>query len=271
MKHKHSCCAALTAFTCILTTSLKADEEFNAKVYSSPNGQTLNYRIHIPKDINSKKLYPLVLLFHGAGERGNDNSRQLAHGSKDIMTYSKTNGIPVIIIAPQCPAGQQWVNTPWGDLSHTMPIEPSDSMQLAINLLNESITTLPVDKNRIYVTGLSMGGFGTWDIIQRHPEMFAAAIPICGGGDTAQAPKLTKLPLWVFHGGSDTTVKPVRSRDMVAAIEKAGGKPKYTEYEGVGHNAWSRTYSNKDVMKWLFSQKRSKQSPADNIKTATKE
>jgi predicted peptidase len=256
MQHKHSYFAMMTAFTCTFTTILNAGEEFAAKVYSSPNGSNLNYRIYIPKDIDPEKRYPLVLFFHGAGERGNDNSRQLIHGAQDILAYTKTSETPAIIIAPQCPEGQQWVNTPWSALSHTMPAKPSKSMQLAIDLLNESIKTLPMDKNQVYAAGLSMGGFGTWDIIQRYPDLFAAAIPVCGGGDIAQAPNLTKLPIWAFHGGADTTVKTVRSRDMIDAIKKAGGKPKYTEYEGVGHDAWSRTFSNDDVMNWMFSQKK---------------
>jgi predicted peptidase len=261
MKSDRSLYAALIALTCIVTTSLKADAGFDAKIYKSSKGQSLNYRIHLPENMDAKKQYPLVLFFHGSGERGNDNKKQLIHGAKDILAYSKKSNTPAIIVAPQCPAREQWVNTPWGKLSHTMPVEPSNSMRLTLELLNKSIKELPVDKTQIYVTGLSMGGYGTWDIIQRHPEIFAAAVSICGGGDTALAPKLTGIPIWAFHGDQDTTVKTVRSRDMIAAIEKAGGNPKYTEYEGVKHNSWSQTYTNKDVLKWLFSQKKSEQEP----------
>ena len=238
-----------------MMTSVTIYASFSPKVYKSSNGLLLNYRIHIPANMDIKKQYPLVLFLHGAGERGNDNKRQLIHGAKDILDYSENN-MPAIIIAPQCPAGEQWVNIPWANLSHTMPAEPSDSMRLTIELLNKLTRELSVDEKRIYVTGLSMGGFGTWDIIQRYPDIFAAAIPICGGGDTSLAPKLIGIPLWAFHGGADMTVKTVRSQDMIAAIKKAGGNPKYTEYEGVTHDSWTRTYANQDVLKWLFSQKK---------------
>lgn len=243
----------------LCTGILRATEEFAPKTYQHNDKSILNYRLYLPKDMDAEKRYPLVLFFHGAGERGNDNKKQLRHGAKDILAYSKKTDAPVIIIAPQCPAGAQWVNTPWGNLHHNMPAEPSNSMRLTIELIRESIRTMPVDRSRIYVTGLSMGGYGTWDIIQRHPDMFAAAIPICGGGDTAFAPNLTALPIWVFHGDKDKDVKTSRSRDMVESIKKAGGIPKYTEYKNVGHNSWSRTYANDDVMKWLFSQKKREQ------------
>ena len=232
-----------------------AEEKFVAKTYESADKKALNYRIHLPKNMDPKKRYPLVLFLHGAGERGDDNKRQLAHGAKQLLDYSEKSNNNAIIIAPQCPKNKKWVNVPWGELSHKMPEEPSDSMRLVIQLLHESFKTLPVDQNRVYVTGLSMGGFGTWDIIQRHPEIFAAAMPICGGGDTAFAEKLTKLPIWAFHGSQDKVVKTVRSRDMIAAIKKAGGKPTYTELKGIGHNSWTKAYRNQDALKWMFSQK----------------
>jgi predicted peptidase len=230
--------------------------DFEKKTYAPDGGGALLYRLHVPDGVDETSPCPLILFFHGAGERGSDNKRQMKHGVWDLLLYARKQRKPVIIIAPQCPAGEQWVNTPWGDLSHTMPEKPSTSMQLVMGLLRQSIKTLPVDEKRIYVTGLSMGGFGVWDIIQRHPEIFAAALAVCGGGDTALAPRLTALPIWAFHGGKDTVVKPARSRDMIAAIKKAGGTPRYTEYKGVGHNAWSRTYRNRDVLAWLLDQKK---------------
>jgi predicted peptidase len=205
--------------------------------------------------MDSTKTYPLVLFLHGAGERGSDNEKQLVHGAKKLLTYSQQNHLPVIIVAPQCPSGQQWVNVPWGDDAHTMPAAPSDAMRLTIELLEELKGKLPVDTSRISVTGLSMGGFGTWDIIQRMPTSFSAAMPICGGGDTAMAAAIKDLPIWVFHGGADTTVKTQRSRDMVNAIKQFGGNVRYTEYEGVGHGSWGRAYANKEALKWLFETK----------------
>ena len=113
-----------------------------------------------------------------------------------------------------------------------------------------------IDESRLYVTGLSMGGFGAWDAIQRYSNRFAAAVPICGGGDPAFAKQLVHVPVWAFHGELDTAVKPLRSRDMIAALKAAGGTPKYTEYPGVGHNSWAATYANREMYAWLFAQKR---------------
>lgn len=252
----------LGAFICAIGAAGNAGQSVNLgqvtkpEVFKSKSGKTLKYRLYLPPNYNGEKKYPLVLFFHGAGERGDDNSRQMVHGIKDLITYSLKHKEPMILIAPQCPKGQQWVNTPWGNLSHTMPKEPSQAMQLAMALLQKMITTYSVDNNRLYVTGLSMGGFGTWDIIQRQPKRFAAALAICGGGDTAEAKKLIKLPIWATHGDQDRVVKTKRSRDMVAAIKKAGGNPKYTEFTKTGHGAWGPTYRNEQMLKWFFSQKK---------------
>ncbi len=238
-----------------LNSSIFANDAFEAKVYKSGEN-SLPYRIQTPKQLEKGKKYPLVILLHGAGERGDDNRRQLAHGAKDILKFSQDTKQPIIFIAPQCPKGKQWVNTPWGKLSHSMPEIPSEPMKLAIELIKKTVNDLPVDEKRIYVTGLSMGGYGTWDIIQRMPTYFAAAMPICGGADVAQAPKLKSLPIWCFHGGKDKVVKTSRSQDMMAALKKVDAIAKYTEYPGVGHNSWSATFKNKEVLAWLFSQKK---------------
>jgi hypothetical protein len=201
----------------------------------------LPYRFYQPAAEPGKK-YPLVLMMHGAGERGFDNRLQLSR-LKGMPFWEK---YPCFIITPQCPSkpadntdGESvWVKTSFG--------APS----------NKIIAENPVDTNRIYITGLSMGGFATWELIQRMPGLFAAAIPVCGGGDTTLAGKLISIPLWVFHGGSDHTVMVQRSREMVKCITDAGGHPKYTEYPGVDHNAWTQTYNNPEVWDWLFEQKK---------------
>src|SRR5207244_7702516 len=113
-----------------------------------------------------------------------------------------------------------------------------------------------IDPKRLYITGLSMGGYGTWDLISRHPELFAAAAPICGGGDEDQAEKIAKLPIWIFHGAKDQAVPVERSRNMVTALKKAGGEPKYTEYPDVGHDSWVRAYKDPELFAWLFAQKK---------------
>ncbi len=231
---------------------------FQFKV-SEKGEHVLPYRLYQPVMQPGKK-YPLVLLMHGAGERGFDNRLQLSR-LKGLPFWEKN---PCIVIAPQCPQkpadntdGESvWVKTSFGAPSHSMHEQPTWPMQMTIELLKKVIAENPVDLSRIYVTGLSMGGFATWELIQRMPDVFAAAMPVCGGGDTALATKLVNIPLWVFHGDADPTVMVQRSSDMVKCIANAGGHPKYTEYPGVGHNAWSPTYNNPEVWDWLFAQKK---------------
>lgn len=248
---------AATVVLSMATSLLAADpkEAFEAKTFKGSTGE-LNYRLLKPAGYDASKNYPLVVFFHGAGERGSDNTRQLVHGMGDFASDEIRAKYPAFVIAPQCPEGKQWVNVPWGDASHSLPKEPSEPMQLTLELIESLEKEFSIDKSRLYVTGLSMGGFGTWDIISRHPERFAAAAPICGGGDAAQAKHIAKLPIWVFHGDSDTAVKTQRSRDMVAALKEAGGEPKYTEYENTGHNSWTPTYKNPEFYAWLFAQQR---------------
>lgn len=231
-------------------------DAFEAKTYRDGDF-LLNYRIHIPKDLPPGEKIPLVLFLHGAGERGDNNIRQLHHGIPSLLAYIQKNAIPAILLAPQCPAGMQWVAVPWGGDSHTMPDSPTPALRAVQNLLSQILAEFPVDPSRISVTGISMGGFGTWDLLQRQPDLFAAGLPICGGGDTAQAARLTPIPIWTFHGNKDTAVKTQRSRDMVQAIKNAGGTlVHYTEYPGVAHNSWTQTYKDDAVLDWLFSQQK---------------
>lgn len=254
MKH-----LALAIFAATATMSAQdSGQAFAAKTFQDGDF-VLNYRIHVPDNIPPGERVPLVLLLHGAGERGDDNASQLRHGVQALLAYAGENHIPAIILVPQCPLDAQWVDVPWGEDSHTMPATPSRPMRAVRALLAQTLATLPIDPARVYLTGVSMGGFGTWDLLQRDPELFAAAIPICGGGDLAEAKRLANIPIRAFHGDNDQTVKPSRSRDMVEAIKRAGGRlADCTEYPGVGHDAWSVTYANDEVLEWLFRQKKSR-------------
>lgn len=137
-----------------------------------------------------------------------------------------------------------------------MPAQPPVPLRLAVELVTAREKEFSIDGDRIYVTGLSMGGFGVLDALQRNPNRFAAAVPICRGGDLAKAKEIAPVPVWMFHGGQDTVVKTQRSRDMVSVLKAAGGKPKYTEYDGVGRNSWAATYSKPQMYSWLFAQRR---------------
>jgi predicted alpha-1,2-mannosidase len=237
----------------------KSFSEFGFGVYKKQNF-TLPYRLYKPANVDITEKLPLVILMHGAGERGIDNRYQF-YRMKGFPFWEK---YPCIVLAPQCPTRENtqsnsdcvWVDTPFGASASTMKETPTKPMQLTISLL-DSISSLPqVDKNRIYITGLSMGGFATWELIQRFPFKFAAAVPVCGGGDPSFASKLVHLPLWAFHGDADNTVLPQRSQEMIKAIKADGGNPLYTEYPGVGHGAWTATYANQKMWDWMFSQKK---------------
>ena len=167
---------------------------------------------------------------------------------------------PCFLVVPQCPPDKLWFNVGPNDTRGNLPLpkSPTEPTAMVLDLIEALVNEHRIDKGRIYLTGLSMGGYGTWDLISRRPELFAAAIPVCGGGDPAQAEKLSNLPIWAFHGDADPLVPVERLRDMIAAIKKAGGEPKYTEYKGVGHDAWTPTYKNNEVLDWLFEQKRGK-------------
>lgn len=229
---------------------------FDARIYKDAAGKSLPYRLLSPKEVKPGKKYPLVLFFHGAGECGTDNEKQLIHGMNDFASDEIMAKYPAFVVAPQCPEGQQWVDTPWTADSHTMKEKPTEPLRQSLELVDSLVKLLPVDEKRLYITGLSMGGFGVWDAIQRQPDRFAAAVPICSGGDPAYAEKIKHIPVWAFHGDSDTAVKPKRSREMIEAIKNAGGTPKYTEYEKTGHDSWTKTYADPQVYEWLFEQEK---------------
>lgn len=229
---------------------------FEARMFSAPTGQTLPYRLLSPPEVQPDTKYPLVIFFHGAGERGTDNTAQLVHVVKELATEEMRKRYPCFLVAPQCPNGHRWVEVDWSSEAHSMPEEPSLPMSLTIAMLENLKTALPIDADRIYVAGLSMGGYGTWDLLQRRPDDFAAAVPICGGGDPAFASRMKDIPIWVFHGDQDTVVKPARSRQMVDALRAIGAPVIHTEYVGVSHNSWAPTASNRLVWDWLFAQKR---------------
>lgn len=232
--------------------------DFEAQTFTDSTGQELQYRILKPANYDSTKSYPLVLFLHGAGERGNDNFSQLKWGAPHFAEPKMREKYPAFVVAPQVPEGEYWssLKSVRDTSSYSQPMnqEPSPPMQLTISLLEKLQDKFSVDANRLYVTGISMGGFGTFDIIQRHANKFAAAVPVCGGGDLTRAFTLTDIPLWVFHGTEDEVVDPKFSRSMVEAIRIAGGSPGYTEYPDEGHvGAWVQAYRNPHLYEWLFS------------------
>lgn len=234
----------------------KVADLLEKKTYTNDAGKTLPFRLLKPENYDPKKKYPLVIFLHGAGERGKDNTAQLIHGVPEFAKEENRKKYPCFLIAPQCPKDEKWSVVDWRKSFVKFSKEPSGPGSLVLQLIAGMQHEYSIDPKRIYLTGLSMGGYGTWDLLARRPDLFAAAVPVCGGGDPATAKKIAKIPVWVFHGDKDEAVKVERSREMVKALKAAGGHPKYTEYPGVGHASWVPAYKDPAMMKWLFAQKK---------------
>lgn len=233
---------------------------YQARTYTDASGKTLLYRLFKPSEYDPARHYPLVLFLHGAGGRGTDNQGQILDaGAKNAARWAIPDiqaKYPCFILAPQCPPDHKWVDMDWSAAKGEQKPQPTDDLRMTFELMGQLQKEFSIDPDRIYLTGLSMGGFGTWDLLTRHPDVFAAAVPVCGGGDESTAAKIKNVPIWCFHGGNDPVVRTIRSRHMIEAIRAAGGEPKYTEYPGVGHDSWVKAYSEPELLPWLFSQKR---------------
>lgn len=221
---------------------------------------TLNYRILMPKDFDESKEYPVILFLHGAGERGDDNKSQLVHGSKLFLDPLNRGAFPAIVIFPQCPKDDYWSNqvvdksTTPVTLIYPKNDPPKKALKLVMLLMEDFLVKPFVDKEKVYVGGLSMGGKGTFEILYRKPDMFAAAFAICGAGNTEQAEKYAqKVPTWIFHGAKDDITNPRYSIEMVDAILKYGGNPNFTLYGDDNHNSWDSAFAEPELLTWLFS------------------
>jgi len=210
-------------------------------VYISPGGAALPYRIYVPEDYD-EHVFPLVVFLHGAGERGDDNLAQIGKNSITQVLLSEENRLrfPCIVVAPQCPAEQNWAY----------------NSELLMGLLEQVRNDYAVDPARIYVTGLSMGGHGAWAMLAQYPDYFAAAVPACGWGDPESAGLIRDIPIWAFHGGRDTVVRPAGSRNIVEALRSIGGNIKYTEYPREGHQSWFLAWREPELFPWMFAQAR---------------
>lgn len=233
---------------------------FKKEQYVSTTGLNLPYRILYPDNYDKNKKYPLVLFLHGAGERGDNNESQLVHGARLFIDSINRKAYPAIVIFPQCPADGYWGNvsvnrntTPLTlHFDYTKPITPA--LQAAIELTKQVIAKESVDASRVYMAGLSMGGMGTFEAVYRFPELFAAAVPICGGADVqAYDKRILKTPFHVLHGAKDTTVDVAHSRAIVEKLKSLGAKVEYTEYPEAGHNSWDNAFAEPDFLSWMFN------------------
>ena len=231
---------------------------YQPEIFISEQGDTLPYRILFPEgyDANNSKKYPLILFLHGVGERGSDNKRQLAHIGSFFAKPEIRAGYPAIVVFPQCPE-----NSKWADYSHILNKEPENpattAMSSLIDLHKQLSNNPKVDKSRQYLMGLSMGGFGTFDMLSRLPDTFAAAVPICGGGYPQDVAKYAPhTALWVAHGAADNVVPVESSRQMLEALKKNKADVRYTEFPGVGHNSWDSTFEMPELMPWVFEKEK---------------
>ncbi len=249
-------CLWLGVVSFIPFNQIYAQESIFGKEKYVNKGDTLNYRLLVP-DYDTLRKYPLVIFLHGSGERGNDNSAQLKWGVGNFASDQNLKTHPAYVIAPQCPENGSWSNfsdRKKGDM--ILGANPSKPMELLMDLIQQFIKKNPIDTNRIYITGLSMGGLGTFDAIERYPKFFAAAVPVCGGGDVAKAKSISHIPIWIFTGAEDAAINPNLSLNMVQALVKWGAHPGFTQYPEVGHFSWLGAYSDPMMMEWLFRQKK---------------
>ncbi|HVS34479.1 MAG TPA: prolyl oligopeptidase family serine peptidase [Gemmataceae bacterium] len=231
-----------TALLLLVPSLLRADEFTTGlldRTYIDADGKEAKYALFVPLDYKADKAYPLILFLHGSGETGTDGKMQTYVGLGPVLRMNAKK-FPCFVLLPQS-QDRSWQ-------------ADSKDAQRALAVLDAVEKEFKIDEKRVYLTGLSMGGFGTWSLAQKNPERWAAIVPVCGGGDPNQAKVIKDIPCWIFHGDADKSVPVDRSRAMVEALKAAGGQPKYTEYAGVGHNSWEMAYNTPDLYEWLLQQ-----------------
>jgi predicted peptidase len=237
--------AVLIAATATVRAQEQGKHGFLDRVYKDPQGNEHKYVLFVPHDYKGDKPFPLILFLHGAGETEGGKKTPVEVGIGPAIKKLGEKEFPFFVLFPQAKAGGQ-VGGRWrGD---------GDNAKRGLAMMDEIQKNYQIDAKRIYLTGLSMGGMGTWSLAAHYPEKWAAIVPICGRGDPQTAAKFKHIPCWCFHGDADKTVPVEGSRQMIAALKAAGGQPKYDEYPGVGHNSWDRAYGTKELYTWLLQQ-----------------
>jgi predicted peptidase len=248
---------ALSGFFLLALVRARADEKttgFINRVHKSADGTEAKFVVFVPHDYRGDRPCPTILFLHGAGEWGADGQKQLTVGLGSAVR-KREKSFPFLVLFPQSQK-KTWPidlgnRERLRDVLATWSDQDAEGKR-ALAMLAEIAKEYSVDPERIYLTGPSMGGFGTWNLAASHPDQWAAIVPICGGGDPAVAEKIKQLPCWCFHGDADTAVPVARSREMIKALWAAGGHPNYTEYPGVGHNSWDKAYDTPDLYEWLL-------------------
>lgn len=233
---------------------------FQKKELITKDGKKLPFRVLYPKNYDKTKKYPLVVFLHGMGERGTDNEKQLKYGASIFLDEKNRNKYPAIILVPQCPENDTWAprefNKVTGERIFRFHKNPNESLLLVKSLLDHYRKKEAVDKNRIYVIGMSMGAMGTFDIILRYPKYFASAVGIAGGVDAAKLKRVKKLPIRIYHGREDDVVSVEFSRQAYYYLKAFKGNVEYKEYIGVNHSSWVNALVEPDFLDWIFRQRR---------------
>ena len=241
---------------------LSAQDGFDRKSFTSSTGKMLLYRSLDPLNAKAGKKYPLVVFLHGAGERGTDNALQLVHGSGLFLNPSNRDHYPAYVIFPQCPPEGFWAYDPavirGGFAGKALPVDAplTEEIRAVRELIDYYLATGKVDPKRIYVMGLSMGGMATFDMVLRYPDLFAAAVPICGAVNPDRIVRKPKTKFRIFHGDVDAAVPVEGSREAYRKLTSLGAKVYYVEYPGVNHGCWNNAFGEKDFLEWLFRQHR---------------
>jgi predicted peptidase len=233
---------AVLAMFLLCTASVYSAETNNGRfvdsVYTDPHGNAHNYVVFVPVTYHGDKPFPLILFLHGIGECGTDGKRQVKIGLGPAVRKRQAI-FPFLVIFPQGKIGF-WT-------------AKAESSRLALAILSEAEKNYRVDEHRIYLTGVSVGAHGAWCLAQEYPKRWAAIVPVCGWSDPSEASRIKDIPCWCFHGADDRTVPVLASRRMVAALQEAGGEPRYTEYLHIGHNSWEKAYDTEELYSWLLS------------------
>ncbi len=257
-------CLLVSAAVTIHAVGQDLDLAYQREYFHSSKGFELPYRILFPEGYDGDQPYPLIVFLHGAGERGTDNEKQLVHGATLFTREDIRRDYPAIVIFPQCPEGGYWssveidrTKNPY-DLKFDYEKPPTLALEAVAELVEEISSLENVDKDRRYIMGLSMGGMGTFEMVYRYPKLFAAAAPICGGGNPDQYDKRVKqVAFWLFHGDADAVVGVDESRQMNQRLQKLKvAELRYTEYPGVNHNSWDSAFAEPELLPWMFSKRR---------------
>lgn len=248
---------------CIYSSGYAQDFSAYQRKWLVQGADTMPYRVLYPLNYDTSKKYPLIFFLHGSGERGTDNRKQLTHGARLFLKEENRINFPAIIVFPQCSVDGYWSNvlrmhdtTSKREFYFIKDGFPTRDMQLLMELVNYVLAKYPINKQKIYVGGLSMGGMGTFELVRRMPGTFAAAFPICGGANPATAKALKNTSWWIFHGGKDDVVVPSHSQKMMAALKQNKSSVKFTLYPNANHNSWDSAFAEPGLLPWLFAQKR---------------